>query len=277
MPFNIKKNVDPPTVGFIINEVDLGIDINAKELSEHHGHLRMEACLQAANRKNRNGRQYDSEDLFPAINAPRVQELLKALSLKGENGHPLSKDLSRQSIIDPNNTVVVFEKLWTEGELIKTIYHSDFNQLGDDMDRQIRAGQVPAFSLRALGALKPATNINEGTRVKNIKIVTYDKVLYPSHPEAYTTGFVNETVELTKDGIIIPIINEQVEGFIREQSNNMRLLKECEGFLYENIDVEKYRNSSRVRLMNNDGSIIYISLESYVHEELMHGFYNKYL
>ena len=51
-----------------------------------------QGTLQEANEKNRNGRFYDSRDLFPQLTAPRTLELLNTGNLRAENGHPLSKE-----------------------------------------------------------------------------------------------------------------------------------------------------------------------------------------
>ena len=50
-----------------------------------------------------------------------MRELLKAKSLKAELGHPLSDDLVRQQTIDPKLVCVRFNKIWLEGNLVKSI------------------------------------------------------------------------------------------------------------------------------------------------------------
>ena len=79
------------------------------------GRLLAEGILQEANMKNRNGRYYDSRDLFPELVTPRQIELISTGNMRGENGHPLSQDLARQQTIDPNNCVVIFTKFWKIG------------------------------------------------------------------------------------------------------------------------------------------------------------------
>ena len=91
-----------------------------------------EVILQEANEKNRNGRFYDSNELFPQITAPRTQELIQHGELRAENGHPLSKDIQRQSTIDPNNTVAIFLKLWTDGNFIKAHARGTNNEKGEE-------------------------------------------------------------------------------------------------------------------------------------------------
>ena len=70
-----------------------------------------EAILQTAEQRNRNGRWYAREELFREIKAPRTMELLHARALRGELGHPLSKELARQSVIDDSRTCVIAPSL----------------------------------------------------------------------------------------------------------------------------------------------------------------------
>ena len=232
-------------IGQIIIETDLGDAIlsngkTGRVIKEFNGHVVIETILQAANRKNRNGRLYSDGELFPELTCPRTQELLRSGNMKSENGHPMIKDLTRQQTIDPNNTVSVFAKFWTDGDLVMGWTYGDFNDKGDSFDRQVRAGQMPSWSLRALGTLVPGRN---GTEVKNMKFITYDRVIYPSHPEAYTTGFVYESAMIDEElancqegsriivpendpGIIIPITNDQVINYIKSESANLKYLKE---------------------------------------------------
>lgn len=277
-------------IGQIIIETDLGDAIlsngkTARPVKEFNGHVIIETILQAANRKNRNTRRYPSNELFPELECPRTKELLSTGNMKSENGHPMSKDLTRQQTIDPNNTVSVFMKFWTDGDLVMGWTYGDFNQRGDDFDRQVRAGQMPSWSLRALGTLVPT---KEGTEVRGMKLITYDRVIYPSHPEAYTTGFVYESAMLEAEqaacqegsrliipendpGIIIPIMNESVIDYIKSESANIKYLKEDFDFMYKDIELIKnrYTGSSSVKLTDNEGSVFIVNLESYIADDIM--------
>lgn len=277
-------------IGQIIIETDLGNAIlsngkTGRAIKEFNGHVVIETILQAANRKNRNTRLYPGSELFPELTCPRTRELLETGNMKSENGHPMSKDLTRQQTIDPNNTVSVFSKFWTDGDLIMGWAYGDFNQRGDDFDRQVRAGQMPSWSLRALGTLVPS---KEGTVVRSPKLITYDRVIYPSHPEAYTQGFVYESAVLDAEqaacqegsriiipdndpGIIIPIVNESVINYIKSESANLKYLKESFDFAYNDIEImkNKFTGSSSVKLTDNEGSILIVNLESYIADDIM--------
>lgn len=279
-------------IGQIIIETDLSTSDmtlsngkTGRPIKEVGGHLVVESIFQAANRLNRNKRKYKDAELASQISDPRQQELIRTGNLKSENGHPMSKDLARQQTIDPNNTVAVICKLWMEGDLVKGWAYGDFNQKGDDFDRQVRNGQYASWSLRALGTLVPT---KEGTEVRGLKIITYDRVHYPSHPEAYMQGFVYESAFLEKQqelcqegsrliipkddpGIIIPITNESVINYIKTESANIKYLKEDFDFAYDNVELIKnpVTKSSSVKLTDKEGSILVVDLESYIMDDIM--------
>lgn len=236
-----------------------------------------QGVLQEANAKNRNGRFYDSRDLYPELSSPRQMELLNSGNMKAENGHPITKDLARQQTIDPNNTVAVFGRFWTEGNLVMGTFMGDENEKGASFDRELRKGRKPSWSLRALGNIQ---NTRRGAEVKNIKIITYDRVIYPSHDKAYTIGLVNESatmVDCNKDcqlyveendkGIIIPITNDAVINYIKNESANFNVIKESFDLLYDNIEL--VNRGTQVKLTDRAGGIFVVNLESYIHDEIM--------
>lgn len=228
-----------------------------------------EVILQEANEKNRNGRFYDSNELFPQITSPRTQELIQHGELRAENGHPLSKDIQRQSTIDPNNTVAIFLKLWTDGNFIKAHARGTNNEKGEEFNQDLLDGFTPAWSLRALGSI---VNTGRGAEVKNPKIITWDRVIYPSHPRAYTQGIVSESssIVLPKDdpGMLIPITNNQVIDYIKHESANLRQVMETFEIFYDNIELVNERFNPQVKLTSRDGNIYVINLETYLQNEI---------
>ena len=228
-----------------------------------------EVILQEANEKNRNGRFYDSNELFPQITAPRTQELIQHGELRAENGHPLSKDIQRQSTIDPNNTVAIFLKLWTDGNFIKAHARGTNNEKGEEFNQDLLDGFSPAWSLRALGSI---VNTGRGAEVKNPKIITWDRVIYPSHPRAYTQGIVSESssIVLPKDdpGMLIPITNNQVIDYIKHESANLRQVMETFEIFYDNIELVNERFNPQVKLTSRDGNIYVVNLETYLQNEI---------
>lgn len=274
----MKREQDPNNIGYVIIETSTtGSDIEPAKLikKREDGRIEAEGILQEANMKNRNGRWYDSRDLFPELVAPRQIELLNTGNMRGENGHPLSKDLVRQQTIDPNNTVCVYTKFWTEGNFVKGRFFGTYNDKGEEFDKELRMGMSPSFSLRALGSIQ---NTRRGAEVKGIKIITYDRVIFPSHDKAYTTGLVSESAGLVPDGnkmlleesdsgLIIPITNDQVIDYINSQSLTVKQIRESFDLLYD--DIKLVKNKSQVQLTDKAGGIFVVNLENYIHNEIM--------
>lgn len=265
-------------IGYVIIETATTNDVEPATIIEenrHTGRVLAEGTLQEANMKNRNGRWYDSRDLFPELCAPRQLELLGTGNMRGENGHPLSKDLVRQQTIDPNNCSVVYTKFWTEGNLVKSRFFGTFNDKGEEFDRELRNGFKPSFSLRALGTI---SNTGRGAEVKGIKLITYDRVIYPSHNKAYTDGIVSESAGLVAEdskiilqsndpGMIIPVSNSSVIDYIKSQSLNFKAIKESFDLMYD--DIKLVNGGAQVQLTDKAGSLFVLNLEQYIHNEIM--------
>lgn len=267
-------------IGYVIIETQTVIEPQPCKIikRDNNGKLIGEGVLQEANEKNRNGRFYDSRDLFPQLTAPRTLELLSTGNLRAENGHPLSKELIRQQTIDPAMTTAIFLKLWTDGNFIKSWYRGTNNAYGEEFDQDLRDGFIPSWSLRALGTIQ---NTSRGAEVKGIKVITWDRVIYPSHPRAYGTGIVSESaagvvvdgkgnqlvVQENDAGLIIPITNTAVLNYIKEESANFKTIKESYDLLYDNIEL--INRGTQVKLTDRAGGIFVANLESYIHDEIM--------
>lgn len=234
-----------------------------------------QGTLQEANEKNRNGRFYDSRDLFPQLTAPRTLELLNTGNLRAENGHPLSKELVRQQTIDPEKTVAIFLKLWTEGNFIKATFRGTNDARGEEFNQDLLDGFSPSWSLRALGTIQ---NTGRGAEVKGIKVITWDRVIYPSHPRAYTDGIVTESAGINTEGSniwlpendpgrLIPITNQSVINYIKSESANFKAIKESYDLLYD--DIELINRGTQVKLTDRAGGIFVVNLENYIHDEIM--------
>lgn len=235
-----------------------------------------QGTLQEANEKNRNGRFYDSRDLFPQLTAPRTLELLRTGNLRAENGHPLSKELTRQQTIDPEKTVAIFLKLWTEGNFVKATFQGTNDARGEEFNKDLLCGFSPSWSLRALGTIQ---NTARGAEVKGIKVITWDRVIFPSHPRAYTDGIVSESagigvnnesnvfLEKNDAGILIPITNDSVINYIKSESANFKTIQESFDLLYDNIEL--INRGTQVKLTDRAGGIFVCNLESYIHDEIM--------
>lgn len=270
------------TIGSIICE-SYTEPVDITHVKMLNGKVVAECILQTADEKNRNGRYYAEEELFPQLTAPRTVELLSSGTLKAECGHPISKDLQRQSMIDDTKTCARFLKLWTEGKNIKAHVVGTNNELGRAFDLDLKEGVKPAWSLRALGSVEQT---RRGCEVKNIRLITWDNVIYPSHPGAYTQGLVSESASLLSEAttidqkyivegniampteaMIIPLSNKNVINFIKNESANIKFVKECFDFAFTGIQLSE--NKSQVHLTTKEGEHLAINLENYVATELM--------
>lgn len=246
--------------------------------------------LQNADERNRNGRIYRRSDLEREINAPRQVELMSTGTFLGHAGHPLSNELIVQQTIDPKLCCVRFHKLWMEGDKVMAYFEGTNNELGKTFDSDLRMGVKPAFSLRALGTIKSTP---QGAMVENLKMITYDSVIYPSHKCAYTQGVVNESATMeavsgfalnenndaTKSFIstfsnadVVAAIkkmgatNESAIDYIKDKSHNFKMLKEY--FDMDRYDMVDIINSHQVALTEAGNATIVMNIEDYIAKEI---------
>lgn len=280
----IKPKIDK-NLGFIIIETDLGKNLpekkilTEKELSNKFNNLPSfafkknrvvaEVTLQEVEERNRNGRWYSKEELFPELTSSRTIELLNAGNLRSESGHPLSKELSRQQTIVKSNCSCIILKLWTEGNFIKALVRGTNNKLGEEFNEDLLDGISPSYSLRALGSI---TNTKRGAEVKGIKLITWDEVIYPSHPRAYTNKVLsigeNAITNIENDkGMLIPLMTEDVIKCIKQESYTFKQITESFDSIFN--DISLINNGNDVQLVDSIGNIIIAPLENYIKDEIM--------
>ena len=268
--------IDGKIIGEVICE-SYGSPVDITHVKMLNGKVVAECILQTADEKNRNGRYYAKEELFPQLTCPRITELLDSGTLRAECGHPLSKDLQRQAMIDDTKTCARFLKLWTNGNNVMAHVVGTNNELGKAFDLDLKEGVKPAWSLRALGSVEQT---RRGCEVRNLRVITWDNVIYPSHPGAYTQGLVTESGSIIPDkrvivegndimpeGQVIKLSNSNVINFIKTESANLKFVRECFDFAYTGIQLNE--NGSRVYLTTTDGDTLAINLENYIASELM--------
>ena len=270
----------------IINESAIvGFDQTNIISETKNGRLIGEGILQTADEVNRNKRIYTSEELFPATKAPRILELLEAGYLRSELGHPLSQELVRQQTIDDSRTCAQFLKLWIVGKNIWATFRGTNNAFGEAFNADLADGCKPAWSLRALGTIFQTPR---GAEVHNLRIITWDQVIYPSHPGAYTHRVIGESATedvqktrvqslveasdfykdiLTEDSRIIPLTNQKAIDYIKAESKNFKLVKESLDFMYDSIELNEA--GTAVSLTTAEGDTLVVSLEKYISNEIM--------
>lgn len=264
----ICENLSPVKDGKIVGQTPSGKPI-------------AEGILQEVEEDNRNGRYYEKSELFPQLKTERTIELLKTGNFKGESGHPMTNDIKRQATIDPTNVCVKYLDIWTEGNFIKARFTGTNNALGEEFNKDLLDGELPSFSLRALGTI---VNKNGHACVKNIKLITWDRVIYPSHKHAYTERLVSESaivdnsssklfIDENYHGFVTPILNENVIDLLKQESANVNFVMENFSGLYESIKL--LNNGRNIQLNDGKGHIAVVNLEQHVQDLLMDYYYNK--
>ena len=285
-------------IGTIIHEAVTESDSTI--IGERNHKAYATGILQDLEVENRNGRIYETSEMKPEIEGDRIQkELIPNGYMRGHAGHPSSTELSVQSVIDPKLCCVQFDKIWLDGTLIRANFHGTNNEYGKAFNDDLLEGCKPAFSLRALGSVDRSRSGK--CYVKNIRIITWDHVIYPSHKRAYTSKIIdpkdaaqkiNEsaiilpgdprkdfhkacmiTESAASNGLLTPILNEQVVSYIKNESANVTSILNTFDVLYESaILVNDGRN---VALTLKDGNKIMVNLEQYIQDEIMNWCYEN--
>lgn len=268
-------------IGQIIHEAVTESDANI--IAESNQKAYATGIIQDLESENRNGRIYTEAEMKPEINSDRIQkELIPNGYMRGHAGHPSSTDISIQSVIDPKLCCVQFDKIWLEGNIIKANFHATNNELGKAFNMDLLEGCKPAFSLRALGSVDRSRNGK--CYVKNIRIITWDHVIFPSHKMAYTeklidpktaTGRLHESAMITEsaalNGNLIPVMNKQVVSYIKEESANVQTILNTFETLYESAVI--CNKGKNVSLKLKSGDTILVNLEQYIQDEIMNWCY----
>jgi hypothetical protein len=261
-------------------------DVEFNIVNQNRNFVIAEGIIQEAEEENRNRRCYGHDDLFKEIHSPKQQELVTSGNFKGEAGHPSANDLARQQKVDPTLEQVWYTKLWMEGNYVKAHFRGTNNELGRSFNDDLMDGQKPSFSLRALGTIMQERG---KAYVRNIKIITYDRVYYPSHPKAYTTKIISEgvskgnekyiyvpekvseagNIQLVEEGfqIITPITNSSVRNYIMAESANLNTIINNFDTFYESIQLSE--DGREVTLIDKNYDRIVVPLERHVQNEIM--------
>ena len=280
-------------IGYILNESSVCMEsVDIREDKNDRTRVTGMGTLQTGNEKNRNGRIYRTDDLEKEIAATRQQEILAAKQRFGEAGHPIGADASslvRQQTIDPTKICVRYLNLWMEGDNVMGTFQGTNNALGEAFDKDLRQGVLPAFSLRALGTI---SSTPQGAVVENLKMITYDYVIYPSHPHAYTKGIINESAgianvaksnfamnssmdgtrsfikEFSNKDVVdaITSMRESAVDYIKDKSHNFKLLQECYDMTnYDTIDII---SPHKIALTEAGKNTIVMNVEDYIANEI---------
>ena len=221
-------------------------------LEDQNRSIVFEAELQEAEVSNRNNRVYDRQSLWEALNSSMVKEKIDRKTFYGEAGHPLTDDIKRQTYIDQTRISHIVNKVDFRGNKIFGIVETANTQCGSDMRGLIRQGSEVSFSMRGMGSVYK----KEGSTTRitgNLMIISYDWVVFPSHPNSYMTRKLSESMDINNDqidkviteGKIIKFDMKDLYSYIVESSNQVKCLSES-----LNINISK--DLKNVNLENND-------------------------
>ena len=278
-------------LGYVICEADSSLT-KPTIISDKGNRVIAEGTIQDADVKNRNGRFYASNELFPELKSARTIELLNSGNMYGEAGHPIDTNLARQQTIDPKLIAPKYLKFWTEKNLVKAQFKGAQTQYGQAFNDIILDETFVSFSLRALGTVE---NTQRGAEVKNLKVITWDWVIYPSHKTAYMDKIISENCvlneassyqdegliyangvagpnrivmsESTDCSIMMPITNESIINYIKSESTNMHIMNESFDICGNTIKV--INEGREVQMNDNYGHIFVMPLEKYIQKGIM--------
>ena len=273
-------NTDKP-VAYIINEsLEDAISFDIVDENKTTGFVTAEGIIQQAGKMNRNRRYYTQEDLHKEIYSDRLRELITTGNFKGEAGHPLDMNLSRQQKVDPTLEQVWYTKVLMDGDYVKAQFRGTNNELGKAFNEDLKCGQKPSFSLRSLGSIRI---VNGKSNVTNLRIITYDRVYYPSYDNAYTERIVSEStdyktpsypyeeylnsmgnkqvIEESADSIA-PILNKDVTDLLLRESYSFNQI--CEDFspIYKSIKLSD--DKKKVVMVDESYNTIIVPIDRYV-------------
>jgi hypothetical protein len=244
-----------------------------------------EACLQSFDVFNRNNRNYGLKPMKEAINADHIQELMRKGTWVGENGHPDSQDMKRILTVDPTKICHRICDVEFRGNLLYArIETLNDDAYGKQFTKHILQGLHPSFSLRALAAIKKLSN-GKGLIETKPHIITYDRVILPSHKEAYMDASVPVTLvrsatesAVTTEGFVpaagntfadkLTAIKEtaipEVLSYVKEESQNY---KDLVTFFNSNDEKVSLVNESTVLVQGENEKLI-VNLEDYIEKDI---------
>ena len=203
----------PTSAAFVMEQTAFNDNIKVTKVVDKPGlhYVKFPARLQTYNVFNRNNRNYRLEPMKQSWNAPHIQELEARGDFMGECGHPQSEDPKRIVTIDPKYVCHRIVNHWFQGNSV----YGNIETLNDEMYGKqfmmhVLQNCTASFSLRAL---VPLTSV--GNKKFEIKapghIICIDRVILPSHPDAYQT-----------DGTVEMITSESTQAIPMKITNNSK-------------------------------------------------------
>ena len=150
-----------------------------------------------------------------------------------EAGHPMDDSVKRQTYIDQTRISHMVNSVEKRGNHIFGVVESANTSCGADFKGLIRQGSEVAFSMRGLGNVvrKDGSYMRVGSP---LMIISYDWVIFPSHPNSYMTRKLSESSDLYQkyanntlnESKTIPFNTKELLEYITSHSENVRAIME---------------------------------------------------
>ena len=235
-----------------------------------------EATLQTYGCHNRMQRRYDANNVVSVINNDeRIQTLKRQNKWRGELNHP-NPDIKGEQLTDirmtipaPLNTSHFINNDRLEGDRLKaTITTHPRTEAGlSVVSEVVDLGAVPSFSVRLLGNMIP----NAPRSMPNIrvsKVITFDLVDFPSHPNAdgdIAPGVITESTIIDTRSIEKVIFLKELAKYCAEKDETLQVV--CESFQISPNEIIGIHNGDII--IEQDASRIAIPLAGDVRREAL--------
>ena len=253
----LKEFANEPLVGVILQELSV-MAAEPKVVNDTGSVVRFETVLQDT-KPNRNKRIYKEDVLSEAIQAARVQELLRTRNMFGEANHPFTTELSRQMVIDQTRiSHIVTDIRPPQGGVVRGMIETAATRCGRDFRGLVVENKsTVAFSMRGMGGVRkvPGQDLVEVT--KPLALVTYDWVTFPSHQSAYMS------TDVKHEGVA-PVTMRAATEYAKDQSGNVKAL--VEQFELENAEFHLTEDQMNM-IIHSSQAVVKVFLEEDVRAE----------
>ena len=145
----------------------------------------------------------------------------------------MDDSVKRQTYIDQTRISHIVNSVSKRGNHVMGIVESANTSCGSDFKGLIRQGSEVAFSMRGLGNVVK----KEGSAMRvcsPLMIISYDWVVFPSHPNSYMTRKLTEETDFLKnkgynlqeEAKMIPFNTKELLEYITEKSDNVKSIME---------------------------------------------------
>ena len=235
---------------------ELGVNgYTVKRSSENVPYCEFESTLISFNRYNRMKRRYDATNFDTVVSSDeRINDLLRRNQWRGEWNHPNPEIRGQQysdirmTIPEPMRTSHFISKPRLEGDRYRghIITHP-----GTDCGKAVSSeiidlGVVPCFSVRLLGSMIPNAPVNQ-PNMRVSKVITFDMVDFPSHPEAEA----DITPRVQQEASIVFL--KDLAKYCCEKDEALKVV--CESFEFSTDEI----------MGINNGSIVFEQANSKIH------------